>query len=237
MNKTALVTGGVRGIGRAIAEQLLGDGYDVVVTGRSDRTDARAAEIGARGLRLDVVDIDSIAALPDQLAAVDVLVNNAGAFATRTPPPGAPLAEVATAWRDNLDVNLVGAALVVTALENRLRAGAAVVSIGSIGAEYAGNAYSVAKAALQAWNVGLAQRLGPRDITANVVSPGYTEGTDLFGGPLPEARHARLVERTSLGRAGRPADIAGTVSFLASERARQITGQTIHVNGGAHTTR
>ncbi|WP_147916507.1 SDR family NAD(P)-dependent oxidoreductase [Ruania zhangjianzhongii] len=237
MNKTALVTGGTRGIGRAVAEQLIADGYEVVVTSRSTKVGPQATEWGARGLRLDVADVDSVAALGDHLTAVDVLVNNAGAFAAPTPAPGAPLSDVAAAWRHNLDVNLVGAALLVTALEDRLRAGGSVVSIGSIGAEYAGNPYSVAKAALQAWNVGLAERLGPRDITANVVSPGYTEGTDLFGGPLPEARHTRLVERTTLGRPGRPADIAGAVAFLASAQARQITGQTIHVNGGAYTTR
>ena len=112
-----------------------------------------------------------------------------------------------------------------------------MVSVGSIGAEYAGNAYSVAKAALQAWNVGLAQRLGPRDVTANVISPGYTAGTDLFGGPLPEGRRARLIDRTLLGRSSTPADIAASVAFFASPQARQITGQTLHVNGGAFTTR
>lgn len=237
MNKTALVTGGGRGIGRAVAEQLVTDGYDVVVTSRSAAIDAVAAEIEARAVRLDLEDTDSVAALADHLDAVDVIVNNAGAFTARTPPPEATLAEVAEYWRRNLDVNLVGAALVVTALDQRLRPGGAVISIGSIGAEYAGNAYSVAKAALQAWNVGVAQRLGPRDITANVVSPGYTEDTDLFGGPLPEERRTLLIGRTHLGRSGQPADVAGVVAFLASARARQITGQTLHVNGGAHTTR
>lgn len=235
--RTALVTGGSRGIGRAVAEQLLADGYRVLVTSRSREIASMAAEIGAHPVRLDVADISSVTSLADGIGEIDVIVNNAGAFAAATPPPGAPLAAVADAWRQNLAVNLLGAVLVVTALEDRLRAGGAVVSIGSIGAEYAGNAYSVAKAALQAWNVGLAQHLGPRQITANVVSPGYTEGTELFGGPLPEQRHSRLIERTYLGTSARPADIAGAVAFLASAGARQITGQTLHVNGGAFTTR
>ena len=237
MDKTALVTGGGRGIGRAVAERLVAEGYRVVVTSRGAQIEGAAAEIGARAVSLDLAEVDSVAALADRLESVDVIVNNAGGFAARTPDPGAPLAEVAASWRRNLEVNLVGAALVVTALQDRLQPGGAVVSIGSIGAEYAGNAYSVAKAALQAWNVGLAQRLGARDITANVIAPGYTEGTELFGGPLPEARHATLIDRTLIGRSGRPEDIAAAVAFLASPGARQITGQTLHINGGAFTTR
>ncbi|HIY65769.1 MAG TPA: SDR family oxidoreductase, partial [Candidatus Agrococcus pullicola] len=126
---------------------------------------------------------------------------------------------------------------VTRALEHRIRPGGAVVSIGSIGAEYAGNPYSASKAALQAWNAGVSERLGARDITANVVAPGYVEGTNLFGGPLGADRRTALVERTHTKRVGKPEDIGSIVSFLASPKARHITGQTMHVNGGAHTTR
>lgn len=236
--RRALVTGGSRGIGRAIAEALVEAGHDVTITGRSPDVHAVADSLGARGLVLDLTDPagieDLTSSFPD---GVDAIVNNAGGFAGTAPGRDAPLAEVAEHWHRTLQVNLVGAALVVRALEDRLPAGGAVVSIGSIGAEYAANPYSVAKAALAAWNVGLAERLGPRGTTANVVAPGYVEGTDLFGGPLPQTRRDALVGRTLLGRVCQPSDVAALVAFLVSPAARHITGQVVHVNAGAHTTR
>ena len=236
--RRALVTGGGRGIGHAIAKALAAQGHEVTVTGRTDQIHAVAAALGARGLVLDLEDPSSIEELSSRVDEdLAVLVNNAGGFAAVAPPPGARVADVAEYWHRNLHVNVVGAALVTSALEDRLRPGGAVVSIGSIGAEYAANPYSVAKAALAAWNVGLAERLGPRSITANVVAPGYVEGTDLFGGPLPQGRRDALVDRTMLGRVCRPEDVAATVAFLSSTAARAITGQVVHVNAGAHATR
>ncbi|AEE44952.1 SDR family NAD(P)-dependent oxidoreductase [Cellulomonas fimi] len=237
MARQVLITGGTRGIGRATAARFVALGDDVLVTGRGPDVAATARQVGARGIRLDLEDPESVGTLRDDLDAVDVVVNNAGGFVGPPPPAGAGLADVAAHWHRGLAVNLVGAVLVVTALEDRLRAGGAVVSVGSIGAEYAGNPYSVAKAALQAWSVGLSERLGPRDVTVNAVAPGYVEGTDLFGGPLDAERRRTLVGRTSLGRPATPEDVAGTVVFLASADARHLTGQTVHVNGGARTTR
>lgn len=233
--RTVLVTGGSRGIGRAIAEAFVAVGDQVTVTSRSPETSSDGA---VQSARLDMEDLDSIGKLAERFpGGVDVLVNNAGGFAQPAPGAEAPLSEVADYWQRNLQVNLVGAALLVSALEDRIRHGGRIVSIGSIGAEYAGNPYSVAKAALQAWTAGLAQAFGPRDITVNAVSPGYVEGTELFGGAMSEVRRASLIERTHVKRAGTPTDVAEAVAFLASRQARHVTGQTIHVNGGAFSTR
>jgi hypothetical protein len=104
-------------------------------------------------------------------------------------------------------------------------------------AEYASSSYGAAKAALAAWTAGLSAEVGPRGLTANVISPGYIAETGFFHGKLTGQRRAALIGATHNGRAGQPGDIAETAYFLASDGARHITGQTLHVNGGAHTTR
>jgi 3-oxoacyl-[acyl-carrier protein] reductase len=90
---------------------------------------------------------------------------------------------------------------------------------------------------VEAWNADLARELGPRGITANVVSPGLTLGSEFFRDSLTEARRHRLVDETSTGRAGTTADVAATVMFLASPAAGHLTGQVMHVNGGAYLGR
>ena len=174
---------------------------------------------------------------------LDVLVNMAGGntdFTATAADPGGPVAgleRVAAAWRANLDANLLSAVLTTTAVLGKLRAGGSIVNVGSIGAEYASTSYGAAKAALAAWTAGLSAEVGARGLTANVISPGYIAETDFFRGRLTEERKAALIKATHDGRAGRPGDIAETAYFLASAGARHITGQTLHVNGGAHTTR
>ena len=93
--------------------------------------------------------------------------------------------------------------------------------------------YSAAKAAVEAWNLTLAQDLGRDQITANVVAPGFIDGTEFFRGRMTDQRRSALIGQAANGRAGNVEDIAGTVLFLASPAASHITGQTIHVNGGA----
>lgn len=85
--------------------------------------------------------------------------------------------------------------------------------------------------------MSLAREMGPHGVTANVIAPGYVEDTGFFGARLTPQRRERLIAAISTGRAGRPRDVAATALFLASPGARHITGQTIHVNGGRHTTR
>ena len=116
-------------------------------------------------------------------------------------------------------------------------AGELGADVGSIGAEHASTSYGAAKAALAAWTAGLSAEVGARGLTANVISPGYIAETDFFRGRLTEERKAALIGSTHNGRAGQPGDIAETAYFLASDGARHITGQILHVNGGAHTTR
>ena len=115
--------------------------------------------------------------------------------------------------------------------------GGAVVHLGSIAADRGAGAYGAAKAAIGSWNVDLARELGGRDITSNVVSPGYVGDTEFFRDTLTDRRRTTLIGQTATGRAGTPEDIAGVVEFLASPAARHVTGQVINVNGGAWPTR
>ena len=248
MNRIVLVTGGGNGLGKAVAARFLADGDAVFITGRNaGRVAEAAAEIGAKPIPGDATDPGQVARMAGELGAdLDVLVNMAGGntdfTATATPPGGAggPIAEleaVAAAWHGNLDANLLSAVLTTTAVLGKLRAGGSIINVGSIGAEYASTSYGAAKAAVAAWTAGLSAEVGARGLTANVISPGYIAETDFFRGKLTEERKAALIGATHNGRAGQPGDIAETAYFLASDGARHITGQTLHVNGGAHTTR
>ena len=247
MNRIVLVTGGGNGLGRAVAARFLGDGDTVFITGRNaGRVAGTAAEIGAKPIPADASDPAQVARMAGELGDdLDVLVNMAGGntdFTAADPagPADGPIAElerVAAAWRANLDANLLSAVLTTTAVLGRLRTGGSIINVGSIGAEYASTSYGAAKAALAAWTAGLSAEVGGQGLTANVISPGYIAETDFFRGRLTEERKARLIGATHDGRAGQPGDIAETAYFLASTGARHITGQTLHVNGGAHTTR
>jgi 3-oxoacyl-[acyl-carrier protein] reductase len=249
VNRTVLVTGGGNGLGKAVAARFLADGDAVIITGRdAGRLSGAAAEIGAAPVACDGSDPRQVARLADEVAAfghgLDVLVNMAGGNTDFTPATGqtrenaaGELGDVAAAWRANLDANLLTAVLTTTAVRGRLRPGGAIINVGSIGAEYASSSYGAAKAALAAWTAGLSAEVGRDGLTANVISPGYIAGTDFFRGRLTDQRKATLIGATHDGRAGHPDDIAETAFFLASAGARHITGQVLHVNGGAHTTR
>ena len=239
MSRTILITGGGTGIGAAIAARFTRNGDRVHITGRRpDVLNQTATAIGATPITCDHTDPGQLLALLDQLPAeVDVLVNNAGGNTDFDAAVPGDLAAYAAAWRANLDANLLSAALTTRALTDRLAGGGAVVSIGSIAADTGAGAYGAAKAGLASWNISLAAELGPRAITANVVSAGYIEATEFFRDRLTDERRTRLVADTDTGRAGTVEDIAGTVHFLASPAARQITAQVLNVNGGACPTR
>ncbi|MEU2040311.1 SDR family NAD(P)-dependent oxidoreductase [Nocardia niwae] len=241
MHGTVVVTGASGGIGRRVAQRFAEGGADVVITGRSpERVEQAARELGVRGIVCDAGDPAAVERFAESVGpAVDVLVNMAGGntdLATGGAEAGS-LAELAAQWQANLSMNLLSAVLTTAALRERLRPGAAVINVGSIGAEYAAGSYGAAKAALAAWSAGLSAQLAPTGVTVNTVAPGYIENTDFFQGQLSEQRRAWLIDSTHDKRPGDPDDVAGVIEFLASPHARHITGQTIHVNGGAYTTR
>jgi 3-oxoacyl-[acyl-carrier protein] reductase len=233
-----VVTGGGTGIGRAIAAAFANSGAEVVITGRRTGPLAdTAAQLGGtvRAVPFDATDPAQVEdALADLPATVHVLVNNAGGNTDIGAPEPGGLAEVARAWRANLDANLLSAVLVTTALRDRLAPGGAIINLSSIAAHRSGaGSYAAAKAAVEAWNLTLARDVGADRITANVVAPGFIEGTEFFRGGMTDRRRSALIAQTANGRAGTADDIAAAVLFLASPAASHITAQTIHVNGGA----
>ncbi len=239
--KAALVTGGSRGIGRAIALRLARQGADVAFSYRGNEAAARAtaAEIEALGRRAlavqaDVKDPEGAEALVrDVLAAfgkVDILVNNAGI--TRD---DLIMRMSVEAWREVLETNLFGAFYATKAVTRpMLKArGGRIVNITSVSGQagQTGQAnYSSAKAGLIGLTKATARELASRGITVNAVAPGFvlTELTQ----DLPEALQAQITERTPLGRFGTPEEIADAVAFLASDEAGYITGQVLAVDGG-----
>jgi 3-oxoacyl-[acyl-carrier protein] reductase len=175
--RQVVVTGGGTGIGKAVARAFTDGGDEVIITGRRrDVLTGAVAELGpgVRGVAFDATDPaqveTALGALPPQ---VDVLVNGAGGNTDIGAPDPGGLAELAAAWRANLDANVISAVLVTAALRPRLVPGGAVVSFSSIAAHLGGSgSYGASKAAVEAWNLTLAQDLGGDGITANVIAPG-----------------------------------------------------------------
>ncbi|MFC5829075.1 SDR family NAD(P)-dependent oxidoreductase [Nonomuraea insulae] len=237
--RVALVTGGSRGIGAAVARRLAGDGFDVAITYRAagDRAAAVVKEIeaaGGRGLgvRAEAADpvamVEAVERTVRELGGLDVLVSNAG-----TAPYGA-LEEVTLAEVDELlAVHARASFVLAQAAARHMEAGASIVLIGSSLAErvpYAGwTAYAMSKSALVGLVKGLARDLGPRGITANLVSPGSTD-TEMNPADGPEAEEERRY--TALGRYCSPEDIAAAVAYLAGKGGRAVTGATIPVDSG-----
>ncbi|AXK32563.1 SDR family NAD(P)-dependent oxidoreductase [Streptomyces armeniacus] len=237
--KVALVTGGSRGIGAAVALRLAEDGADVALTYRQDGERAeqvvarvKAAGRRARAVRADFADAADVrAAVADTVGAfgrLDILVNNAGVG--RLGPIGElPLEDVDQV----LAVNVRGAYLAAQAASEHLAEGGRIVHIGSCITERVpfpgGTLYATSKAALTGLSKALARELGPRDITSNVVQPGPTD-TDMnpADGPNSAAQHGF----TALGRFAEPGEIAATVAHLAGGAGAYITGASIAVDGG-----
>lgn len=238
MTRMIVVTGGATGIGRATAERFRADGDEVVITGRREDVLAKtAADLGARGVVCDATDPEQVQRLLGELPEqVDVLVNNAGGNTDLgRPDADGDLAQLKANWLANLEANLLSAVLTTTALKPRLTT--AVIHLGSIAGARGAGAYGASKAALALWNLDVAGELGPRGITSNVVAPGFTADTEFFQGRMTAERRERLLQATMTKREGTVTDIVETIHFLASPGARHLTGQVLHVNGGALTSR
>lgn len=237
--KVALVTGASRGIGAAIAQQLIQDGFFVVGTATSEsgaeKLTQQFADNGT-GAVLDVRNAEAIEQLVSDIeqkyGSVLVLVNNAGI--TRD---NLLLRMSEDDWDDILNVHLKA----VYRLSKRVLKGMTrarfgrIINISSVVAHFAnpGQAnYSAAKAGIEAFSRSLAKEMGSRQITVNCVAPGFiaTEMTD----QLSEEIRKKMSEQVALGRLGEPQDIANAVSFLASDKSSYITGNVLHVNGGLY---
>ena len=240
--KTALVTGASQGIGEAIARRLADQGARVVLAARSeDKLKRMAAEIDAGGgcarpLVLDVTQPETFAerlkSLPEDFAAIDILVNNAGITADNL------LARMSLEdWERVLRTNLTGAfALTKEVIRGMMRKRwGRIVNVSSV-VGLMGNAgqanYAAAKAGLIGFTKSLARELGSRNITVNVVAPGYiqTAMTDR----LPEKAREELTGSIALQRLGAVEDVAAAVLFLASQEAGYITGHALNVSGGLY---
>jgi 3-oxoacyl-[acyl-carrier protein] reductase len=230
--KTALVTGGSRGIGRAIALELAGAGADVVVGYRSGAEEAQTVtqETGGRAVEADVSDPDQAKRLVEEAGDLDILVNNAGV--TRD----GLLARMPDAdWRDVLETNLSSVFYTCRAVTRGMmkkRAGSIVnvSSIVGVHGNWGQTNYGASKAGIIGFTKSLARELGSRGVRANVVAPGYvnTRLTDV----LPEEAKEAMLANTPLGRLGDPEDVAGAVRFLCSDEAAFITGEVLLVDGG-----
>ena len=234
--KTALVTGASRGIGRAIAEKLKADSYRVLGTATSVSGVDTLNSNGIEGYLLDLNSKDSIDNFWSQLESdnktISVLVNNAGI--TRD---NIILRMSDEEWSDIMNVHLYGTfQLSKRALKMMLKnKWGRIINISSASASIGNRGqsnYAAAKAGVEAFTKSLAKEVGKRDITINAVAPGFisTDMTENNKGVNADY----LVKEIPLGRFGEPEEVASLISFMCSDGASYITGQTIHINGGLY---
>ncbi|HEX9064256.1 MAG TPA: SDR family oxidoreductase [Streptosporangiaceae bacterium] len=239
--KTALVTGGSRGIGRAIAERLAAEGASVVFSFLAAEREAAEVTAGvsaaggvAHAVRADLGDPETALRLYDEaerlIGPLDILVNNAGV---------APQGLIADLTGEDFDavvrVNLTSPFMLIQQAARRMRSGGRIVNISTMNTVLAGPGmapYAASKAGLELLGKVAAFELGSRQITVNAVLPGATD-TDLWRQNNPdESSWSAVTQMTALGRIGQPADVAAVVAMLAGPDGRWITGQCIRASGG-----
>lgn len=225
MKPVALITGGTRGIGRGIVDEMARD-HTIVTTYRSSPPNALlAAWPETLALETDLGAPDSaaniIAEVIHHFGRIDLIVNNAGSLLSDEQDRG-----------ENLAINVSAPMALVHAALPHLQRGASIINISSVNAELPAMgaiSYSASKAAINTWTRGLAKTLGPKGIRVNGIAPGAIERIEK---PRDPELLQKFIDMTALGRHGMPEDIAKVVRFLASDAAGFITGETITVSGG-----
>ncbi|PWG64640.1 acetoacetyl-CoA reductase [Sediminicurvatus halobius] len=238
MARNALVTGGTRGLGAAIAKELKAAGHNVVVTyaGNDDAAAKFTQETGIHAEKWDVADYEAcekgVARVEERIGPIDVLVNNAGITRDGTLHKMAP-----DAWEAVIRTNLSSAFNMCRVVINgmRERGFGRLIQISSINGQKGqmGQAnYAAAKAGLIGFTKSIAQENARKGITANVVAPGYCE-TDMVAA-VPQEVLDKIVGQIPVGRLGQAEEIAQAVRYLASDEAGFITGSTLSINGGQY---
>ena len=243
MRSVAFVTGGTRGIGRAVCLKLAEDGFDIRFTYRTDPVAAEALVqelhargADARGIQVDMADATALVAALEKITVespgIEVFVSNAGVS-----KDGLALRYSQADWDVTMNTNLRAAFLCAQALLRpmmKARKGSMVFISSVIGQTGNGGqvAYSASKGAINAMVKSLAKEVGSRNIRVNAIAPGFIK-TDMTEA-LPTATKEAILAQIPLGTFGDPADVAETVAFLASPRSRYITGQVLGVNGGMY---
>jgi 3-oxoacyl-[acyl-carrier protein] reductase len=241
VSRVALVTGGSRGIGRAIAERLAADGHQVAINYTANKEAAEAAvdaitTAGGTAIAVqgDVGDPEAVAEIfevvTERLGPVEILVNNAGI--TRD---GLILRMGIEAWDDVIETNLRSVYLATkTALRSMLRAKwgriISIISVSGIAGNPGQANYAASKAGIIGFTKSVAREVGSRGITVNAVAPGFieTDMTEALGEEITTA----AAERIALGRLGQPEEVAAAVGYLSSDEAAYVTGHTLVVDGG-----